>query len=62
MKRPGWATSEMFFAGLCGVAIFGLASAPAWGLADAIVRAAGCLALAKIASSYSAARTAAKRP
>lgn len=60
MIRRGWTTSEMFFAGLCGVAIFSLATAHVCGLADALVRAAGCLALGRIAAGYAASRAGAK--
>lgn len=59
--KPGWRTSELTFAGLCGATIYDLASGPVGSLAEAVVRAAGCLALAWVAGRYAQARAEAKR-
>lgn len=61
MNKLGWFTSEMTIAGVCGTAIFELASADAVTLANGIMRAAACIALAWIAGKYAHARTEAKR-
>lgn len=61
MNKPGWFTSEMTIAGVCGTAIYELASADAGTLANGVARAGACLALAWIAGKYAHARTEAKR-
>lgn len=60
--KSGWRTSELTFAGLAGATIYELASAPVEGLAEAVARAAGCLALAWVAGRYAHARAEAKKP
>ena len=59
--KPGWRTSELTFAGLCGATIYELASSTVASVAEAVVRAAACLALAWIAGRYTQARAEAKR-
>jgi hypothetical protein len=61
VNKSGWRTSELTFAGLTGATIYELASAPVAGLAEAVARAAGCLALAWLAGKYAHARAEAKR-
>lgn len=59
--KPGWRTSELSLGFLCGTAVVELAHLPVPTVADAIVRAAACLALAWVAHSYAKARAEAKR-
>ena len=59
--RTGWRTSEMAFGALSGTAIVELARNPVASVAEAVVRAAACLALAWIATHYARARTEVKR-
>ncbi len=61
MNKSGWRTSELTFAGLTGATIYELAGAPVVTLAEAVARAAGCLALAWLAGRYAHARAEAKR-
>jgi len=59
--KSGWRTSELTFAGLAGASIYELASGPVGSVAEAVARAAGCLALAWLAGRYASVRVEAKR-
>jgi hypothetical protein len=58
--KPGWRTSELTLSGASGYGIFELASQPVETLQQAIVTAAGCLALAAVAIVYALQRSAVK--